>query len=63
MEGRVGDKGQRYEVRYKDGKNVEHVMGWAGTQAGAQTLSDAIDKHPVWHSPQIVDRQAGKGAA
>lgn len=57
MEGRVGDQGQRFEVRYKDGKGVEHVMGWTGTPEGAELMKAAIDKHPVWHSPLIVDRQ------
>ena len=61
MEGRIGDKGQRFEIRYKDGKGDEHVMGWVGTEQGARTMADAINKHPTWNSPRIVDRQPTEG--
>lgn len=51
----VGDKGQRYEVRYLDGGGVEHVMGWTEVSDGGG-LAKSLSKHPVWKLSQIVDR-------
>jgi len=55
-----GDHGQRYEVRYRDGKGTERVFGWAGKPEGARLMVDAIRKHPVWYWPRIVDRHQSK---
>jgi len=60
---KAGDQGQRYEVRYRDGKGIESVFGWAGTPEGAQVMVDAIRKHPVWYWPRVVDRQSAKDAS
>ena len=55
-----GNQSLRYEVRYRDGKGIESVFGWAGTPEGAQVMVDAIRKHPVWYWPRIVDRHLAK---
>lgn len=52
----AGDKGQRYEVRYKDGKGQERVAGWTNREDGGQLVT-MVKMHPVWHSPQVVDRR------
>lgn len=51
----VGDKGQRYETRYLDEKNVEHVMGWSDMYP--EPFLSAIAMHPVFHSPRVIDRR------
>jgi len=51
----VGDRGQRYEVRCKKGGG-EVVFGWTDREDG-QPFVRAIELHPVWHSPKVVDRQ------
>lgn len=57
---KVGDKGQRYEVRYTDNEGAEKVMGWAETTEGTDNLSKAIELHPAFHSPKVIDRKAAK---
>lgn len=52
----TGDQGQRYEVRYADGDGKERVMGWTEAADGG-SLVRSINKHPVWHSPRIIDRR------
>ena len=54
---KVGDKGQRYEVRYKDSEGAEKVMGFADDP---ELLVEAIELHPSMHSPKVIDRQAAK---
>ena len=54
---KIGDKGQRYEVRYFDGADrTLKTFGWAKTLASAERLCDAIRIHPVWNTPTIFDR-------
>jgi hypothetical protein len=57
-----GDRGQRFVVYYKDGKGDERPFGYSQTQDGVDALVKSIEKHPIWYSPRVVDRQAGKGA-
>lgn len=52
---KICDKGQRYEVRYKDDEGIERVMGWADE---SENLVKAIELHPSYHSPRVIDRQA-----
>lgn len=60
----VGDRGQRYEVTYRDPEsdepNKRRIMGWASTMQGAGSYCDAVNAHPVWCDPEIKDRQAPK---
>ncbi len=52
---RVGDKGQQYEVRFiYNGK--ECTAGWTDDKNG-KPLVETINKHPVWHSPKVIDRK------
>ncbi len=52
---RIGDKGQRYEVRYTD-KESEKIMGWTEDPKGFP-LVESIKLHPCWHSPRVLDRK------
>jgi len=54
---KVGDKGQRYEVRYTDTKGVERIMGWTKTTEGVDSFFKGIELHPNFHSPKVIDRQ------
>ena len=58
---KVGDKGQRYEVRAKNKVNQEtFVVGWVETSEGVDNLKKAIELHPSFYSPTVIDRQAAK---
>lgn len=57
---RVGDEGQRYEVSCTDSQNEKMVIGWSETKEGADSFVEAVNLHPVLHSPMIIDRKAGK---
>lgn len=52
---KVGDKGQRYEVRCKDSLGHEIIVGWADDP---KNLVEAIKLHPSNHSHRVIDRQA-----
>lgn len=56
----VGDRGQRYEVRFKDAIDLERIFGWSDTLGGAQAMFDSIKAHPTWNTPTIIDREATK---
>lgn len=51
----VGDRGQRYEVRYLDEDNEERVMGWS--ESYPHNYVAAVKAHPSWHSPRVIDRR------
>ncbi len=72
--GHVGDRGQRYEIRYHVAVEVqppviaspgfmqageEKVMGWATTQEGAEKMAAAWRTAPSVYDVWIVDRFAG----
>lgn len=54
---KLGDKGQRYEVRAigypEDGENV---IGWATTRAAAAHMAASIGLAPECKSASVVDR-------
>lgn len=52
----VGDKGQRYEVRYKTHDGGEHVFGWQPEETGG--LVDACRLWPRAAEVWVVDRHA-----
>lgn len=56
----VGDRGQRFEVRYLDGDNVVRIMGWTDYQSRVIAMKRAIRLHPEWHSGHVVDRHPGR---
>jgi len=60
---RIGDKGQRYEVRWRepeDARDTWRVLGFASKASGAREMRDAWwtfrNVDDVW----IVDRETGK---
>lgn len=58
---RVGDEGQRYEVRYtEDFSGKECVLGWSETYTGALSYCRSVKLHPAMSKPKIIDRQADK---
>lgn len=61
---RLGDKGQRYEIRfYLQGEHWvedERPLGYAPTLKGAREMRDAWLKRPDIGECFILDRQTGK---
>ena len=51
---KLGDKGQRYEIRAQDEDGQEFVVGWGETPDAWEA---AIAAHPSWHSRRVIDRQ------
>ena len=61
--GKVGDKGQRFEIRVRDLETGEDfVVGW-GEQSDA--FKEAIAAHPDWRRKTrvVIDRETGKEQA
>ncbi len=57
---RIGDKGQRYEVRYRDEDDaidVRRTIGWSNDLAGAEGMAAAWRLRPSAEHVWIVDRQ------
>ena len=53
---KVGDNGQRYEIRFIDGDGKKYVAGWTDNKDG-KPFVQSINNHPVWHSPKVIDRK------
>lgn len=53
----IGDKGQRFEIRYTNEYGVQEVFGWSDSQADAYRFYSSISKHPSMSNPVIIDRQ------
>lgn len=53
---KVGDKGQRFEVRAMGMQGQEFVVGWTERPDGGG-LAKRVEKHPVWTLSRIIDRQ------
>lgn len=51
------DQGQRFVVYYRDGYNTERPLGYADTETERDALVAKIDRHPIFHSPRVRDRQ------
>lgn len=67
---RVGDRGQRYEVRYMDAEtSTEKVMGWTDKADGGALMLSALRWPAVRQRPDgtriawVVDRRPGEGVA
>lgn len=57
---RVGDKGQRYEVRFFDRESgEERVMGWTN-EADGGALMESAKLWPIACDPFMVDRKKDK---
>lgn len=53
----VGDRGQRFEVRYLDEvTGEEKVIGWTPTRDGADELAQAMASAPYVRETRIIDR-------
>lgn len=53
----TGDEGQRFEVRYKDSEDVEHILGWTDKESDAEAMKKGISLHPAFHAPRFIDRE------
>lgn len=51
----IGDRGQRYEVSFLDGKK-RRVYGWTDDAKQALRMETAIHDHPTWRYPETLDR-------
>ncbi len=57
----VGDRGQRYEVSYRDDDDGQRkVIGWSDDIEGAQSLCRSIRLWPGKSHPAIRDRENGQ---
>ena len=59
---KIGDKGQRYEVRYRDvGEMVvaPKTLGWSSTREGARKMVKAWKKRPECLRVWFIDRRTG----
>lgn len=52
------DTGQRFKVTYRDGMGKLCTFGYAETLSGATIFVQAIEKHPVFCKPSVIDRGA-----
>lgn len=58
----VGDRGQRYEVRYFNEDGAEKIFGWTDDPTGG-AMVESIKLHPSMSRPRVVDRQPGEPIA
>lgn len=54
---KVGDRGQRYEVHCTDCNGDDLRIGWTNDPTGGG-LVEAVNLHPSWHTPVVIDRHA-----
>jgi len=60
---RIGDKGQRYEIRFRkdsDALGTQRVLGWSAKWRGAREMRDAWWDAPDVAEVWIVDRETGR---
>lgn len=58
---RIGDKGQRYQIKYisaQDDMEDDRTLGYSTTLSGAEQMADAWRRHPEKYFVWIVDRNA-----
>jgi hypothetical protein len=63
---RIGDRGQRYVVKYRDRENpnsAERTLGYTNDAKGAEALADAWHEHPEGYIAWVVDREHADLAA
>jgi len=61
LDDNVGDRGQRYEVRFFDRRDgAERIMGWT-EQADGGKLLKAAKLWPTARDPFVVDRRRNDG--
>lgn len=60
---RIGDKGQRYEIRWRrreDARETHRSLGLAMKERGAREMRDAWRNAPHVDEVWIFDRETGK---
>ena len=57
------DRGQRYEVRYRDGMGTERTFGYADTDEHAQEMVRGLKRNPCWSNPRVIDRHEARKTA
>lgn len=57
----VGDRGQRFEVRFRS-EGEEKTFGWSNDLEGVAAMVGSIEAHPTWNSPIVIDRETGERA-
>jgi hypothetical protein len=58
---KVGDKGQRFQIKYSahiDAMDDERYLGYAATRNGAEEMAAAWRQHPEGYFVWVVDRDA-----
>jgi hypothetical protein len=50
---RVGYKGQKYEVRFRDEEGMDRIFGWQNEPEGG--LAKAAALHPGWSDVRVVE--------
>lgn len=59
---RIGDKGQRYVVKFRDSETgVERILGYCNHEGGAYALADAWRQRPEGSVVWVVDREQFDG--
>ncbi len=56
---KIGDKGQRFQIKYSadvDATDDDRTLGYVGTREGAEQMAEAWRKHPEGYFVWIVDR-------
>jgi hypothetical protein len=56
-----GDAGERFEVRATDGHGCDVLVGYTNRAEGGDLVL-RVTRHPVWHSPRVIDRVAASAA-
>lgn len=57
----IGDRGQRYEVRYRENDEMPHKrLGWSEAEKGAEQMRKAWRLRPGVTHCWIVDRGPGE---
>lgn len=54
---RVGDEGQRYEVRATNNEGEEITIGWTPDKDG-QPFIRMVSRWPGYNNPRVIDREA-----
>ena len=57
---KIGDMGQRYEVRFRRADGIGRVFGWAETEDGAHEMAAGWRLHPETVEVWVADREAEK---
>lgn len=55
----VGDRGQRFEVRYRNTTGDERIFGWTIDPTGG-AFFDSVKLMPSARNPFVVDRATGE---